>query len=49
MGAELKECGVGPLPHTRKKTDLHRSFTGLDINVLQNTHTHKHTKMYICS
>ena len=19
MGAELKECGVGPLPHTRKK------------------------------
>lgn len=22
MGAELKECGVGPLLHTRRKTDL---------------------------
>ena len=41
MGAELKECGVGPLLHTRRKTDLQRSFTGLDINVLKkNTHIH---------
>lgn len=40
MAAELKECGAGLLPHTRKQTDLHRCFKGLDINVLQHTHTH---------
>ena len=44
MAAELKECGVGLLPHTRKKTDLHTFFKGLDINVLQHTHTHTHTQ-----
>ena len=44
MAAELKECGVGLLPHTRKKTDLHTFFKGLDINVLQHTHTHTHTR-----
>ena len=41
MAAELKECGVGLLPHTRKKTDLHTFFKGLDINVLQHTHTQR--------
>ena len=47
MGAELKECGVGPLPHTRRKTDLQRCFTGLDINVLKKTHTYTHENVYL--
>lgn len=47
MAAELKECGAGLLPHTRKETDLHRCFKGLDINVLQHTHTHTHENVYL--